>query len=137
MPAVYADASALVKLVSGEPQSEQLEAYLRDADLLSSELILAEVPRALRRIGSEGPAVALDPLLERAHELLDAVTMAPVETILLEAAAAIAEPSLRTLDAVHVVTALYLEPIEAFVTYDIRQAAVARVAGLRTVAPGF
>lgn len=43
---------------------------------------------------------------------------------------------LRTLDAVHVITAIYLEPIDAFVTDDVRQTASARLAGLWTVAPG-
>jgi predicted nucleic acid-binding protein len=62
--------------------------------------------------------------------------MAPVEPLLLEAAGELPEPRLRTLDAVHVVAALYLRPIDAFVTYDERQAASARLAGLRTVAPG-
>lgn len=136
MPAIYADASALVKLVAEEPQTESLEAFVAGAELLSSELILAEVPRALRRIESERPGAELDPMLERADELLDAVTMAPVEPLLFEAAGEIPEPRLRTLDAVHVITAVYLEPIEVFVTYDVRQAASARLAGLRTVAPG-
>jgi predicted nucleic acid-binding protein len=126
----------LVKLVAGESQTEALETYVGDAELLSSELALAEVPRALRRIVSEEPGAALRPLLQRAEELLDEVTMAPVESILLEAAGAIEETRLRTLDAIHVITALYLEPIEAFVTYDVRQAASARLVGLRTVAPG-
>jgi predicted nucleic acid-binding protein len=137
VPAVYADASALVKLVTDEPQSEAVEAYIADAELLSSELALAEVPRALRRIAFEGSAGPLEPLLESAYELLDQVAMQPVEAPLLEAAGAIDEPGLRALDAVHVVTAVYLQPIDAFLTYDVRQAAVARLAGLRTVAPGF
>jgi uncharacterized protein len=136
MPAIYADASALVKLVAEETQTEALEAYVRDAELLSSELVLAEVPRALRRIASEDPATSLGPLLERAETMLGTVTVAPVEPVLLEAAGEIEEPRLRTLDAAHVVTAIYLEPIDAFVTYDVRQAASARLAGLRTVAPG-
>ena len=75
-------------------------------------------------------------MLERAEELLDAVTMAPIEPFLLEAAGELPEPRLRTLDAIHVITAVYLEPIDAFLTYDVRQAASARLAGLRTVAPG-
>jgi uncharacterized protein len=136
MPAIYADASALVKLVAEETQTEALKAYVEDAELLSSELVLAEVPRALRRIASEDPAASLDPLLERGEKLLDTVTVAPVESLLLEAAGEIDEPRLRTLDAAHVVTALYLRPIDAFLTYDVRQAASARLAGLRTVAPG-
>lgn len=46
------------------------------------------------------------------------------------------EPHLRSLDAIHVMTALNLEAIEAFMTYDKRQAAAARLAGLPTVSPG-
>ena len=41
-------------------------------------------------------------------------------------------PSLRALDAIHVASALRLAPeLEAFVTYDSRQAAAAEAAGLR------
>ena len=54
---------------------------------------------------------------------------------LLLAAGAVSEPSLRALDAIHVVAAAGLAPIDAFVTYDERQAA-ARLAGLRTISPG-
>lgn len=52
------------------------------------------------------------------------------------AAGALAEPALRTLDAVHVAAAVDLSPLDAFVSYDERQAAAARLAGLRTVRPG-
>jgi len=44
--------------------------------------------------------------------------------------------ALRALDAIHVVSAVDLDSIEGFVTYDDRQAAAARLAGLRTMAPG-
>lgn len=136
MAAIYADASALVKLVAEEAQTKALKAYVDGAALLSSEQVLAEVPRALRRIASEDPGVELRLLLERVEQLFDAMTMAPVESVLLEAAGEIPEPGLRTLDAIHVITALYLRPVDAFLTYDVRQAASARLAGLRTVAPG-
>jgi uncharacterized protein len=46
------------------------------------------------------------------------------------------EPSLRSFDAVHLITALELRPIDAFVTYDQRQAAAADRAGLPTYSPG-
>jgi predicted nucleic acid-binding protein len=75
-------------------------------------------------------------MLERAEELLEAVTMVPAEPLMLQAAGEIEEPTLRTLDAIHVITAMYLAPIDGFLTYDERQAASARLAGLRTVAPG-
>jgi hypothetical protein len=40
------------------------------------------------------------------------------------------------LDAIHVAAAIDLAPLDGFVTYDERQAAAARLAGLRTVSPG-
>ena len=43
---------------------------------------------------------------------------------------------LRALDAIHVAAAIGLSPLDAFVSYDDRQAAVARLAGIGTVAPG-
>jgi predicted nucleic acid-binding protein len=82
------------------------------------------------------PEVPLEELRERAGELLAGIALRSIDHDLLLGAGALAEPSLRTLDAIHVTTALYLSPVEAFVTYDVRQAAAARLAGLRTVAPG-
>jgi predicted nucleic acid-binding protein len=61
--------------------------------------------------------------------------LCPLDYPLLAAAGAFAEPALRTLDAIHVATAVDLHPIDSFVTYDERQAAAARLAGLRTIAP--
>ena len=136
MAVYYADASALVKLVREEPESSVLRTYLEDADLVSSELCLTEVPRAVRRAVANDPALPLDLLLERAGELLDALALRPVDRALLVGAGALAEPALRALDAIHVVSAVDLHPVEAFVTYDERQAAVARLAGLRTISPG-
>jgi hypothetical protein len=43
---------------------------------------------------------------------------------------------LRSLDAIHVLTALDLRPIEAFVSYDKRQLEAAGEAGLPIASPG-
>jgi uncharacterized protein len=132
----YADASALVKLVRDEAESDALRAYLEGADLVSSELVLTEVPRAVRRAAALDPDLPLDLLLDRTGQLLDAVALATLARALLAGAGALAEPALRALDAIHVATAVDLHPLDAFVTYDERQAAAARLAGLRTTAPG-
>lgn len=137
MALFYADSSALVKLVWEERESDALRSFLAGADLVASELVLAEVPRAVRRAAASDPRLSLDLLLERAGAALDALALAPVERGLLVAAGAIAEPALRALDAIHVAAAASVAPLDAFVTYDDRQAAAARLAGLRTVAPGF
>lgn len=136
MTLFYADASALVKLIRDEAESEALRTYMDGADLVSSELVLAEIPRAVRRAAALDPDLPLELLLERAGELVDAVALRPVDRALLAGAGALAEPALRALDAIHVATAADLHPIDAFVTYDERQAAAARLAGLRTTAPG-
>jgi predicted nucleic acid-binding protein len=132
----YADASALVKLVRDEPESDALRAFLADADLVSSELVLAELPRTIRRAAARDPQLPLDLLLERAGEVVDALGLLPLDRALLEVAGALTEPALRTLDAIHVAAAACLSPLDAFVSYDERQAAAARLAGLRTIAPG-
>jgi uncharacterized protein len=132
----YADASALVKLVRDEAESGALRAFLADADLASSELVLTELPRAVRRAVAQDSALPLDLLLERTAELIEAIALRPLDRALLEGAGALAEPALRALDAIHVASAVALDPVGAFVTYDERQAAAARLAGLRTMSPG-
>jgi len=52
------------------------------------------------------------------------------------AAGALSEPMLRALDALHVAAAVDVSPVDAFVSYDQRQSAATRLAGLRTVSPG-
>jgi uncharacterized protein len=131
----YADASALVKLVRDEPESPALRVFVADSDLVSCELVLTEVPRAVRRASAHDPQLPLDLLIARAGELLDAVALLPLDRAILSAAGALAEPAVRTLDAIHVAAAIDLAPLDAFVSYDERQAAAARLAGLRTIAP--
>jgi uncharacterized protein len=136
MALFYADASALVKLVRDEPESEALRAFLADADLVSCELVLTEVPRAVRHAAARDPRLDLDLLVARAGEVLDAVALQPLDRAILLAAGALSEPALRALDAIHVAAAVDLVPIDGFLSYDDRQAAAARLAGLRTVSPG-
>jgi len=136
MALFYVDSSALVKLVAEEPESAALRAFVDGADLVSCELVLTEVPRAIRRAFAHGTRAPLEMALERTGELLDSLGLLPLDRALLAAAGAMEEPALRALDAIHVAAAADLAPIDAFVSYDGRQAAVARLAGIRTMAPG-
>jgi uncharacterized protein len=131
----YLDASALVKLIRVEPESASLRTFLASDDLISSELVLTEVPRAIRRAAAADPALPLGRLIERTEELFDAIALLPVDRVLLAAAGALAEPALRSLDAIHVASAIVAAPLDAFVSYDVGQSAAARLAGLRTMAP--
>lgn len=74
--------------------------------------------------------------MARADAMVGVLGLVPLDRRLLLAAGALAEPALRALDATHVAAAAWIAPIDAFVTYDERQAATARLAGLRTMAPG-
>ncbi len=130
------DASALVKLVVDEPESAILRTFIDGWDLVSCELVLVEVPRAIRRACASDPGLPLDTLIARAERTLRTIALAPLDRGLLLAAGALAEPMLRALDAIHVAAAASVGPIDSFVSYDGRQSATARLAGLRTTAPG-
>lgn len=124
-----------MKLVRDEPESEALRAFVDDADLVSCELVLAEPPRAIRRAAADDPRLPLDALVVRAGELLEAVAVVALDRGLLALAGALAEPALRALDAIHIAAAIDVSPLDAYVSYDERQSAAARLAGLRTVQP--
>lgn len=135
----YLDTSALVKLVWREPETPSLVLFMQGGEWVSSELTLVELPRALRRAAAWDSALALTALLDRANEVLAAVALVRVTTALLQAAGAVPEPRLRSLDAVHVASALDIAQVtslDGFISYDLRQAAAARLCGLRTFAPG-
>lgn len=136
MALFFADASALVKLVREEPESDALRTFLDDAGVVACELVLTELPRAIRRAAARDPSLPGAALIGRAGEVLDSLALLPLDRDLLAAAGALAEPGLRALDAIHVAAAVDVSPIEAFVSYDERQSAAARLAGLRTVQPG-
>lgn len=135
MALYYLDASALVKLVWVEPQSASLRTFLASDDLISSELVLTEVPRAIRRAAAADPVLPVAQLMQQVEDLLEAIALLPVDRALLAAAGALTEPALRSLDAIHVASAIDAMPVDAFVSYDASQSAAARLAGLRTMAP--
>jgi uncharacterized protein len=137
VPLFYLDASALVKLVHVEPESQALSRFLDGADLVSCELVLTEVPRAVRRTAVADPELPLAQVVQLAAEVLDTVALRPLDRDLLTVAGALSEPALRALDAIHVAAAVDVSPVDAFVSYDIRQSAAARLAGLRTIVPGW
>jgi len=121
-----------VQLVLDEPESAVLRTYLDGADL---NQLLSEIPRAIRRAAATDPALPHQRLLARAGALLDAIGLLALDRELLIAAGTLAEPSLPALDAIHVAAAISAGVLDAFVTYDERQGAAARLAGLRTIAP--
>ena len=121
MSLVYLDSSALVKLVVAEPESSVLAEFLRGwSERVSSAVALTEVPRALRRAGFGASE------RRRSREVMARIALVDVDRRILAAAAALDPPALRTLDAIHLATALAVrEDLAAIVTYDRRLAAAA------------
>ena len=119
-----------MKLVVAESESEALRELLAgDPDQLASAIVEVEVVRAVRRGAPE--------LLHLAQQVVSQVTVVQVsETI--RARASLLEPvTLRSLDALHLSTALELgDDLDAVVTYDSRMAEAAASVDLQVVAPG-
>jgi uncharacterized protein len=99
-------------------------------------VVVAEIPRAMRRKAADSPTFDLAPHLAKAEILLEEIALLPVNRLLLLRAARFFDPHLGSLDAIHVMSALDLRPVDAFITYDLRQAEVAREAGLNVRSPG-
>ena len=129
---VYLDSSALVKLVVREPESDDLRAFLgENPAAVSSALAVTEVRRAIGRLSPRRS------LSDRARLVLDGVALLEMELEILEKAASLLPAELRTLDAIHIASALSLgTDLLAFVSYDDRQRNAARKAGLPLVQPG-
>jgi predicted nucleic acid-binding protein len=127
---IYLDASALVKLVAVEPESAALLAYLADRpERVSSAVSRVEVLRALARAGATARA------RQRAVLVLARVALVRLDDSILERAGTLDPAALRTLDALHLATALEVAPAPEMVTYDERLAEASRSAGLSVAAP--
>ena len=129
MGLLYLDSSALVKLVVSEPESRALRDLLRSwPERVSSVIARVEVVRAARRIGSRASRLA--------EEVVDRLTLVELDDVVLQRAAS-AEPShLRTLDAIHLATALSLgDDLSALCGYDSRLADAAASSGIEVLSP--
>lgn len=121
-----------MKLILPEPESEALEDALRAwPDWLSSALASVECLRSLRRAGAS-PAAE-----RRGDGVLKTVILVHLDEPVLRLAARLGSPLLRSLDAIHLATALSIGDYpDAFITYDDRLATAARKLKLRVVQPG-
>ncbi len=114
MTAAYLDASALVKLMRPEPETEVLvEALAQWPVRVASEVVVVELGCTARRLGGAE-------LLERAKAITDGLDLIPFSAAIRKRAVATAfDPPLRPLDAIHLATALELgDDLDAFVAYD-------------------
>jgi hypothetical protein len=127
---VYLDTSAFVKLVVPEPETAALVAALAvSARLVASEILEVEALRAVRRASGEDGAGA-------ARAQLAGVRLLPLTASIRRRACELEPATLRSLDAIHLATALDLgERLACVYAYDARLATAAGGAGLRVCAP--
>jgi uncharacterized protein len=127
----YLDTSAFVKLIVAEPESAALRrAVTRWPQRASSTLLRTETIRALRRSGNSGQ-------LPAARRLLRGVSMIRVDEPLLDRAADLEPGELRTLDAIHLASALEIgQDLGVMIAYDLRLQAAAQAYGLAVESPG-
>lgn len=126
----FLDSSAVTKLVVEEPESAALARRLAGHLLVGSALLVPEVSRAVHRVLGRTQDVLL-------AEVLGLVDLVAVDRAVLSAAADLAPANLRTLDAIHLASALMLgDRVDAVIAYDDRLLAAARTAGLPVEQPG-
>lgn len=120
-----------MKLVVDEPESAALHRFVESSRprLATSELAIVEVLRAVR-VAAAGPDG-----IRRARKELDATEFLDVDRELLETAVSWTSARVRSLDAVHLASALRIGAREMLV-YDRRLAEAAEAAGLEVLSPG-
>lgn len=128
---IYFDTSALTKRAITEDESAALASWVAGRPgvaHLSSDIVLVELPRAVMR---REPT-----LLLAAHRLVTQLNTIELTPDLLEVAATLQPPTLRSLDAIHLATALRARhQLTAFVTYDKRLWQIATDSGLPAISP--
>lgn len=125
----YLDTSAFLKLLVAEPETSAMRRWFVDqGPHWSSHLLRTEAMRASARLQLAEPAV---------EAALGTVTLVLPAAPTFLVAGRLAPASLRSLDALHLATALELAPdVQGIVTYDTRLAEGAAAAGIAAVAPG-
>lgn len=119
-----------MKLVIEEAESAALAAHLaRGVIVATSRLALVEVPRATKLANPSFEAQ------KEAERLLASCTLVDVSDRILRASAALTSRDVRTLDAIHLASALRIDADE-FVGYDRRLNRAAVERGFVVAAPG-
>jgi len=126
---VYLDSSAFIKLLIPEAETRALVAHLRRWSVaVSATLLRTESLRAAARHSPEA--------LRHARLALREVAFVDLTRDVMDQAGILAPAHLRSLDAVHIATALSLgDDLDELVTYDARMAAAASACGLVVSSP--
>lgn len=135
---IYVDTSVVLRNVFDEP-GQPIAFWTMDDVPRSSDLVRVEAARALQRRRLDGELD--DDTLAAAslvlQELLDRLGEIVLDRHVLDRAAGAFPSRVRTLDALHLASAVlwreHGEQVSAFLTHDNRQATAARALGFRVV----
>jgi len=127
----YVDASAWAKLLVDERESAGLVDTVvagreRGDDFVSCHVLATELHRMAIRVGIDRGTV---------EAALDQVALILPDSATYRLAGLLPDPALRSLDPLHIASALDAE-VDFFVSYHERQRTAATRAGLATMAPG-
>jgi predicted nucleic acid-binding protein len=127
---LYLDSSALVKLIFEEDETHALGRFLVDRPLRCCSVVgRVEVLRIARLLDN-------DLVVAHARNVLAGIHLVDLDALTIRLAIDVNPRALRALDAIHLATALSLEPdLEGMVVYDKRLAEAAHAAGLTVWAP--
>jgi predicted nucleic acid-binding protein len=125
----YLDASAVVKLLIAEAETDALHAFLTDWPLrISRELMRVELACVCHRHRLAADAV---------DDLLEGLRLLPLTPATLRGACQAFSPRQRALDALHLAAAAGArDHIGCFISYDGDRLAAAAALGWRTEHPG-
>ncbi len=137
---IYADSSAVLSWLLDEPGSERVaDALLPPAEVVVSDLTLIECDRSLHRLVRHRSANAADAerLRLRLAELAKAWAVEAIgEPVVTRARAPFPDDAIRTLDAIHLASALVIRaatgPLE-LLSLDERMRSNARALGFRVL----
>ena len=129
---IYADSSALMKLLIMEAETAALGAWLQarpDTPILSSQLTVVEVIRSCRRANAAA--------LPAARMLLSTVNLVPISREVVDVAAELSGTLLRSLNAIHLATAVTIGAgLSRCLSSDRCRTESAAAAGIATAQPG-
>lgn len=127
----YLDASAIVKLIVREIETDALRDHISGSVLVSSEVAAVEVPRAAHLSTGREEAI------RSAEAFLQGFYLVAFDDALRRTAARVQPPGLRSLDAIHLASALRVRgQIDSLVAYDRRVTKAALEAGFPVEGPG-
>ena len=125
----YADSSAILKLLIVEKESAALTNFI-DFTIKSSVLTRVEIIRVLHKIAPEK--------IDRAQIILAGIDLTPLNPAILSMAENFAPSiTLKSLDALHIATAIFLDKsVEGVITYDKAMIKNAKELRIKVASPG-